>query len=54
MKKHCIAFIYVKDYSSFNEFSKAIRKHIEYYNSERIQVKIKWMPPVKYREASIG
>ena len=30
---------YEKDYSSFNEFSEAIRKYIEYYNNERIQVK---------------
>ncbi|WP_367119786.1 IS3 family transposase, partial [Treponema sp.] len=24
-----------------------------YYNNKRIQVKTKWMPPVKFREASI-
>lgn len=42
-----------KDYSTFNEFSEAIRKYIDYYNNERIQAKTKWMPPVKYREASM-
>ncbi|MCR4634413.1 MAG: IS3 family transposase, partial [Erysipelotrichaceae bacterium] len=28
-------------------------EYIHYYNNERIQAKTKWMPPVKYREASI-
>ena len=41
-----------KEYSSFEEFSKAIDEYIYYYNNERIQSKTKWMPPVKYREAS--
>ena len=35
------------------EFEKAVEKYIDYYNNERIQVKTKWMPPVKYRETSI-
>ena len=42
-----------KEYGSFKEFSKAIREYIDYYNNRRIQAKTKWMPPVKYREASI-
>ncbi|MBR2562415.1 MAG: IS3 family transposase, partial [Eubacterium sp.] len=29
-----------------------VREYIDYYNNERIQAKTKWMPPVKYREAS--
>ncbi|MBQ8038427.1 MAG: IS3 family transposase, partial [Lachnospiraceae bacterium] len=29
------------------------KKYIDYYNNERIQAKTKWMPPVKYREASM-
>ena len=45
---------YEKDYNSFDEFSEAIRKYIDYYNNERIQSKTKWMPPVKYRETSIS
>lgn len=44
---------YEKDYNSFDEFAEAIREYIDYYNNERIQAKTKWMPPVKYREASI-
>ena len=42
-----------KDYASFEEFAVAIDEYIDYYNNKRIQVKTKWMPPVKYREASI-
>ena len=42
-----------KEYTSFKEFSDAVREYIDYYNNERIQAKTKWMPPVKYREASM-
>ncbi|SDA63569.1 Integrase core domain-containing protein, partial [Lachnospiraceae bacterium G11] len=42
-----------KEYASFREFSKAIEEYIDYYNNKRIQAKTKWMPPVKYREASM-
>lgn len=44
---------YEKEYYSFEVFSEAIEEYISYYNNERIQKKTKWMPPVKYREASI-
>ncbi len=44
---------YEKDYESFEAFSNAIDEYIDYYNNERIQLKTKWMPPVKYREASM-
>ena len=30
-----------------------IEEYIHYYNNERIQKKTKWMPPVKFREASM-
>jgi len=42
-----------KEYISFEKFSDAVRDYINYYNNERIQAKTKWMPPVKYREASM-
>ena len=44
---------YEQDYDSFETFAKAIEEYINYYNNERIQAKTKWMPPVKYREASM-
>lgn len=40
-------------YKTFEEFSKAIDKYINYYNNERIQTKTKWMSPVRYRETSM-
>lgn len=40
-------------YHSFDEFSRAIHQYIHYYNNERIQSKTKWMPPSKFREASM-
>ena len=42
-----------KDYPSFEAFSKAIADDIDYYNNSRIQAKTKWMPPSKFREASM-
>ena len=44
---------YEKAYETFESFSEAIDDYIDYYNNERIQAKTKWMPPVKYREASM-
>ena len=44
---------YENDYASFEEFAEAIKEYIDYYNNKRIQAKTKWMPPVKYREASM-
>ena len=40
-------------YTSFAQFSSAVKNYIHYYNTERIQQKTKWMPPVTYRLASI-
>ncbi|MGT2932993.1 IS3 family transposase [Streptococcus catagoni] len=34
---------YEKDYSSFEEFSRAVEEYIDYYNNKRIQAKTKWM-----------
>ena len=42
-----------KDFESFQSFSKAVDEYMDYYNNKRIQAKTKWMPPVKYREASM-
>ena len=41
-------------YGNFEQFSKAVSEYVDYYNNERIQKKTKWMPPAKYREASMG
>ncbi|MBQ1900409.1 MAG: IS3 family transposase [Erysipelotrichaceae bacterium] len=41
------------EYKTFEQFYKAVEEYIHYYNNERIQAKTKWMPPAKYREASI-
>ena len=41
------------DFKSFEEFQAAVDEYIDYYNTNRIQEKTKWMPPVKYRKASI-
>ena len=40
-------------YDSFESFKIAMDEYMDYYNNRRIQSKTKWMPPVKYREASM-
>ena len=40
------------EYASFEEFVRAVKEYIYYYNNERIQKKTGWVPPVKYRKAS--
>lgn len=40
-------------YKTFEEFSKAIDEYINYFNTESIQSKTKWMSPVRYRETSM-
>ena len=42
-----------KDFSSFEEFSKAVAEYIDYYNNRRIQKKTKWMSPIAYRKAAL-
>lgn len=42
-----------KNYPSFESFSNAIAEYIDYYNNRRIQAKTKWMPPSKFRKASM-
>jgi transposase InsO family protein len=44
---------YEKDYSSFEEFSKAVEEYIDYYNNKRIQAKTKWMLSCIAQVASI-
>lgn len=41
------------EFVSFAQFQRAIADYIDYYNNRRIQKKTKWMPPSKFREASL-
>ena len=50
LKKSLILAIMIK---LTNELYYGYEKYTTYYNNERIQKKIKRMPPVKYQEASI-
>ena len=44
---------YLEKFDSVDQLEKAIVEYIDYYNNRRIQVKTKWMPPSKFREASM-
>ena len=41
------------EFKTFSDSHRAIDKYINYYNNERIKSKTKWMPPSKFREASM-
>ena len=42
-----------QEFQTFEQLYKAIAEYIDYYNNRRIKGKTKWMPPVKFREASM-
>ena len=42
-----------KDFKTFEQFKHAVAKYMDYYNNYRIKIKTKWMPPSKFREASM-
>ncbi len=44
---------YESNFKTFDEFKSEIDNYINYYNNQRIKSKTKWMPPSKFREASI-
>ena len=41
------------EFKTFDQFKKAVADYIDYYNNHRIKSKTKWMPPSKFREASM-
>ena len=51
--KNELYYGYEKEYPTFEAFANSLEEYIDYYNNERIQAKTKWMPPARYREASM-
>ena len=45
--------LYSQNFKSIEEFSREFKYYIEYYNNDRIKVKLKGMSPVKYRTHSL-
>ena len=43
-----------QEFKTFEQFKKAVEEYIDYYNNRRIKGKTKWMPPSKFREASMS
>ncbi len=41
------------EFQTYDQFKLAVADYIDYYNNRRIKRKTKWMPPTKYREASM-
>lgn len=40
-------------FQTFEQLKRAIGEYIDYYNNRRIKERTKWMPPAKFREASM-
>ena len=41
--------LYLQDWNSVEEFEKALRAYINYYNNDRIKLRLKGKSPVQYR-----
>ena len=44
--------LYLREFSSMEEFKVELEKYINYYNNVRIKSKLKGMSPVQYRKHS--
>lgn len=42
------------EFRTFGQLKEAVADYIDYYNNRRIKSKTKWMPPSKFREASMS
>ena len=42
--------LYPEKFKSSDSFIKALDEYVEYYNNQRIKIKLNGMSPVKYRE----
>ena len=41
--------LYLREFSSLDEFKEELKKYIWYYNNKRIKLKLKGLSPVQYR-----
>ncbi|MBR2395245.1 MAG: IS3 family transposase, partial [Bacteroidaceae bacterium] len=41
--------LYLQEWDSIDQFKKALRGYIRYYNNDRIKLRLKGMSPVQYR-----
>ncbi len=44
-----IDLLYLQDWNSAEQFKDALKKYIQYYNSDRIKLRLKGKSPVQYR-----
>lgn len=51
--KNEMFYVHEPKFKTFEDLYEAIEKYINYYNNERIKSKTKWMPPPKFKEASM-
>ncbi|MBQ8089917.1 MAG: IS3 family transposase, partial [Pyramidobacter sp.] len=41
--------LYLREFSSYDEFVQELKVYIEYYNTRRIKKKLNYLSPVEYR-----
>ncbi|WP_297427505.1 IS3 family transposase [Clostridium sp.] len=44
---------YLRQFDTFDELKKAIDEYIEFYNTRRLQGKLKGMTPIEYRNHTL-
>ena len=51
--KHEMLYGHESEFKTFGKFKKAVAVYIDHCNNQGIKSKSKWMPPSKFREASM-
>ena len=46
--------LYIQEFDSVEHFIKELHDYIDYYNNQRIKVKLKGLSPVEYRTQSLS
>ena len=47
-------YIDLRNFSTFEELEQAIDEYIKFYNTKRLQKKLKSMPPIEYRSHTLA
>ncbi len=51
---YIVTLLYSQKFNSVEHLSKELEKYIEYYNNQRIKLKLNGLSPVKYRTQSLS
>ncbi|RNB78755.1 IS3 family transposase, partial [Brevibacillus fluminis] len=46
-------FLYMQEFENVEHFKQELAKYIDYYNNQRIKIKLKGLSPVQYRTQAL-